>query len=93
MVEKESKAEAGDKQLVGKIVHYYTNIGVAVIDLEAPLAVGDKISIEGATTNITQPVESMQIEHKDVAKAKKGDSIGMKVKDRVRDGDNVYKVV
>jgi putative protease len=99
-VEKEPKVEkkiekagAGDKQLVGKIVHYYTNIGVAVIDLEAPLAVGDKISIEGSTTNITQPVDSMQIEHNSVLKAKKGDSIGLKVKDRVRDGDNVYKVV
>lgn len=86
------KAEEGDKQLVGKVTHYFTKIGVAVIDLEAPLTVGDKISIEGATSNFTQTVKSMQIEHKEVESAKKGDSIGMKVKDRVRGGDNVYKV-
>jgi translation elongation factor EF-1alpha len=86
------KAEEGDKQLVGKISHYFTKIGVAVIDLEAPLKVGDKISIEGATSNFTQTVKSMQIEHKEVEAAKKGDSVGMKVKDRVRGGDNVYKV-
>ena len=86
-------AEAeGDKQLVGKVTHYFTKIGVAVIDLEAPLAVGDTISIEGATSNFQQKVTSMQIEHKEVDGAKKGDSVGMKVKDRVRGGDNVYKV-
>jgi putative protease len=86
-------AEAeGDKQLVGKITHYFTKIGVAVIDLEAPLKVGDTISIEGATSNFKQKVTSMQVEHKEVESAKKGDSIGMKVKDRVRGGDNVYKV-
>ncbi len=86
------ETEAGDKQLVGKVTHYFTKIGVAVIDLEAPLSVGDEISIEGATTNLTQTVDSMQIEHKNVQSAKKGDSIGLKVKDRVRAGDNVYKV-
>jgi len=88
---KETKTEAGEKELIGKITHYFTKIGVAVIDLEAPLAVGDKISVEGATTNFTQTIDSMQIEHKEVKKAKKGDSIGLKVKDRVRSGDNVYK--
>lgn len=92
MAEEKAKAEEGDKQLVGKISHYFTKIGVAVIDLEAPLAVGDKISIEGATTDFQQKVDSMQVEHKEVQAAKKGDSIGMKVKDRVRGGDNVYKV-
>jgi hypothetical protein len=82
----------GDKQLIGKISHYFTNIGVAVIELEAPLSVGETISIEGATTDITQPVDSMQIDRKEVTKATKGQSIGLKVKDRVRGGDNVYKI-
>ncbi len=84
--------EEGDKQLVGVISHYFSNIGVAVIELKAPIAVGDKISVEGATTNFTQNVDSMQVEHKEVQKAGKGDSIGMKVKDKVRSGDNVYKM-
>ncbi|MCX6821058.1 MAG: hypothetical protein NT016_03850 [Candidatus Aenigmarchaeota archaeon] len=82
----------GDKQLVGKVSHYFTNIGVAVIDLEAPLNAGDLIKIEGATTDILQTVESMQVEHKQMSAAGKGDSVGMKVKDRVRGGDNVYKL-
>lgn len=82
----------GEKKLVGKVIHYYTNINVAVIELSAALSVGDNISIEGATTNIQQPVGSMQVEHKAVKAAKAGDSIGMKVSDRVRKGDNVYKV-
>ncbi len=81
-----------EKKLVGTVEHYYTKIGVAVINLEGDLAVGDKISIEGATTNIQQTVDSMQVEHEKVDSAKSGDSVGMKVADRVRPGDNVYKL-
>jgi putative protease len=82
-----------EKKLVGKISHYFTKIGVAVIELSDKLSVGDEISIEGANTNFKQKVTSMQIEHKEIQKAKKGDSIGMKVDDRVREGDQVYKIV
>lgn len=82
-----------EKKLVGKVTHYYTKIGVAVIDLIDTLAVGDKISIEGKTTNLQQIVNSMQIQHKNIKNASKGDSIGLKVIDRVRNGDNVYKIV
>jgi len=82
-----------EKKLVGTVEHYYTKIGVAVINLEDNLSVGDKISIEGATTNIQQTVDSMQVEHETVENAKSGDSVGMKVADRVRPGDQVYKVV
>jgi translation elongation factor EF-1alpha len=83
---------AEEKKLVGKVTHYFTDIGVAVIELEDIVNVGDEISIEGATTNFTQKIESMQIEHKSVEEAKKGDSIGLKVTDRVREGDQVFKV-
>jgi len=81
-----------EKKLVGKVSHYFTKIGVAVIELTGELSVGDEILIEGASTNFKQKVDSMQIEHKNIEKAKAGDSIGMKVKDRVREGDSVYKV-
>jgi putative protease len=84
--------EETSKKLVGKVTHYFTNIGVAVIELEDTLKVGDEISIEGATTNFQQKVESMQIEHENVQEAKAGDSIGLKVTDRVREGDSVYIV-
>ncbi len=80
-----------EKELVGTVEHYYTKIGVAVVNLEGNLSVGDKISIEGATTNIQQTVDSMQVEHEEVENAKAGDSVGMKVVDRVRPGDLVYK--
>jgi putative protease len=84
--------KAKDKKAIGEITHYFTNISVAVIKLSAGIKVGDKISIEGATSNIQQKISSMQIEHKKVESAKKGQSIGLKVKDRVREGDKVYKV-
>jgi len=83
---------AEEKKLIGKVTHYFTNIGVAVIELEDKLKVGDEISIEGATTNFTQKIDSMQIEHKNVKEAKKGDSIGLKVSDRVREGDQVFRL-
>lgn len=82
-----------EKKPIGKVSHYYTKIGVAVIDLNDSLAVGDKISIEGASTKFTQTIDSMQIEHEDVKQATSGDSIGLKVVERVREGDKVYKVM
>lgn len=81
------------KKLVGKIVHYYGKIGVAVVDLTDTLSVGDEISIEGKTTNLKQRVDSIQIEHENISKADKGQSIGLKVSDRVKENDNVYKIV
>ena len=78
---------------VGKISHYFAKIEVAVIDLTAPLSVGDSITIKGATTDFEQTVDSMQIEHENVKTAKAGDSIGLKVKERVRESDIVYKIV
>jgi putative protease len=80
------------KSKVGAIAHYFTKIGVAVIDLTGSLKVGDTISIQGATTSFEQVIDSMQIEHEMVDKAKAGDSIGLKVKDRVRKGDTVFKI-
>lgn len=81
----------GEKKLVGMVVNYLANISVAIIELNDTLTVGDKISIEGATTNLQQTAESMQIEHKAVQKANKGESIGLKTTGRCRKGDNIYK--
>jgi len=81
-----------EKKLIGKITHYFGNLGVGVIDLVDSLKVGDKISIEGATTNFQQEVKSMQIDRKDIEEAKKGDDIGIKLDDKVREGDQVFKI-
>ena len=86
-----SPAEKKEK-LIGKIIHYYTNIEVGVVELSNTLNVGDTIHIKGGTTDYEQKVESMQIEHEQVKKAGKGESIGLKVKEKVREEDLVYKV-
>ncbi|MEM1586189.1 MAG: translation elongation factor-like protein [Candidatus Bathyarchaeia archaeon] len=78
---------------VGKVTHYFTKIGVAVVSLTDTLSIGDRILIRGTTTNFEQNVESMQIEHKNVNVAYGGQSVGLKVNQRVREGDKIYKVI
>jgi len=76
---------------IGHITHFFSKISVAVIELTAPLSVGDTILIKGPTTDFEQVVESMQIEHKNVQKAEAGQSIGLKVAQRVRERDTAYR--
>ena len=78
---------------IGEVSHYFTRISVAVVELTDALKIGDRIAVRGMTTNFDQTVESMQIEHETVKEAAKGDSIGLKVDERVREGDIVYKIV
>jgi len=80
------------EERIGVVNDYFAKIGVAGIDLEGPLQVGDTIHIKGHTTDLELVVDSMQVEHEQVQEAKKGDAIGIKVKDRCRGGDVVYKV-
>ena len=80
------------EERVGVVKDYFARIGVAGIDVEKTLRVGDTIHIKGHTTDLEQSVDSMQIEHEQVQEAKAGDAIGIKVQDRCRDGDVVYKV-
>ena len=82
-----------EKKRVGKVLHYYSNIGVAVIELEDTLKIGDKITIEGSTTNFEQEVESMQINKQPIEEATAGQQVGLKVKDKARENDVVYKIV
>lgn len=77
---------------VGEVSHYFTKIGVAVIELTGKIKVGDSISVKGMTTNFEQKVESMQVEGENIEEANTGDDIGMKVADRVRKGDIVYRL-
>ena len=77
---------------VGRVSDFFARPVVAGIDLTAPLNVGDKIRIKGHTTDLELVVESMQIQNVDVKEGKPGDAVGIKVPDRVRRGDRVYKV-
>jgi len=80
------------EKLIGKVNHWFGNIGVAGIELTDKLTVGDRIHILGHTTDFEQEVTSMQIMHQDVTKAGTGDDVGVKVLFRARVGDRVYKV-
>ena len=78
---------------IGKVTHYFGKIGVAAIEITSgELKVGDTIRIKGHTSDFTQTVDSMQIEHEEVEVAKPGDSVGLKVKDQARTHDAVYVV-
>jgi len=79
--------------LIGKVTDYFAKIGVAALVINnGELSLGDTIHFVGHTTDFEQKINSMQIEHQTVDSAKTGDGIGIKVKDRVRHGDKVYKV-
>lgn len=95
-VEKVEKAvEKGIEDLgeeIGRITHYFDKIGVAVVELTKSLGIDDLIRIKGITTDFKQKVKSMQVEHKTVQKAKKGEAIGLKVDQGVKEHDKVYVV-
>lgn len=82
-----------EEKPIGKVTHFFGQISVAVLDLTEPLKVGETIHIKGHTTDLTQKVESMQVEHKDIQEAKPGDQVAIKVTGRVHEHDVVYKVV
>ena len=82
-----------EKKLIGKIIHFYPKISVAVVELDDTIKVGDKISIEKESGSFQQVVDSMQIEHENIKEAKKGQSIGLKIADKTREGAKVFKVI
>ena len=81
------------EQEIGKITHYYGNISVGIIELSDVLKVGDNIHIKGHTSDFTQSIDSMQIEHNNVTEAKVGDLVGIRVAQKVHPHDKVYRVV
>ncbi|MHC4425801.1 MAG: translation elongation factor-like protein [Planctomycetota bacterium] len=80
-------------EIIGKVSDFFAQPVVAAIELTAALKLGDKIHIKGHTTDVELNVNSMQIDNVPVEEAKAGDSIGVKVPERVRHGDTVHKVV
>lgn len=76
--------------LLGYVEDYFAKVGVIALTLKAGVAVGQQIQVLGHTTHIEQPVGSMQIDHVVVNRAGSGDGVGIKVKDRARQGDHVY---
>jgi putative protease len=77
---------------VGKVTHYYDHIGVAILELSHGLKVGDRVKFEGRGAHFEQEVQSMQINHKPVQSAKKGEVVGLLVSEEVKEGTLVEKV-
>lgn len=80
------------KDIIGKVTHYFGHVNAAVVKLRQGLAAGDTIHIKGHTTDFTQTATSMQLDHQSISAGKKGQEIGLEVKDRVRTGDLVLRV-
>jgi len=77
---------------IGKITHYFSNVGVAVLKLTNTLKVGDKIHIKGISADFEQEVTSMQVDRKPIEEAKTGDDVGMKVDEPVKGNEKVYLI-
>lgn len=84
------KTKPKGEKPVGEVTHYYTNLGVGIIKVKTGLKAGDKVKFKGHTTDFDQIIDSMELDHKAIESAKKGDEIGVKTKDHVREGDMVY---
>ena len=82
------------EEKIGIVSNYFSKISVAAIEItDGTISVGDTLHILGHTTDFESTIHSMQIEHKFVSEAKKGDSVGVKVLEKAREGDRVYKIV
>lgn len=82
-----------EEKPIGRVVHFFDKISVAVIKLDAPLKEGDAIRIVGGEkTDFEQEVKSIEVDHKKIKKAKKGDEVGILVKEKVHEGYKVFKV-
>ena len=80
------------EEKIGTGTHYYGNVGVASVKVSRPLNTGDTLHFVGRSDDFTEKVESIQIEHKQVESAKKGDEVGVKVGQKVHEGDEVFLV-
>lgn len=88
-----SKKEGGRLgKPVGAVTHFYGGIGVAIVKCGVPIAIGTKLRFKGATTDFEDIVSSIQFNHETIPEAKKNQEVGIKVRDKVREGDEVYLV-
>lgn len=75
---------------IGEITHYFDHISVGIVKVKSELKVGDKVHIKGHTTDFEQDIKEIQLDHKAIESAKKGQEVGVKVKDHVREGDELF---
>ncbi|MEX2054091.1 MAG: translation elongation factor-like protein [Candidatus Colwellbacteria bacterium] len=80
-----------ERKSIGEVTHYYGNLKVAVVKFSRKVKVGEKVYFKGATTDFEQKLDSIQFDYKEIEEASKGKEVGIKVKDKVRAGDEVYE--
>ncbi len=81
---------AEEKQ-IGEVTHYYSHLEVAIVKFNRKIKIGETVHFKGHTTDFTETIKSIQYDHKDVEEAKSGQEVGIKVGDKVRQGDKVYE--
>ncbi|MEK7513032.1 MAG: hypothetical protein AAB601_02425 [Patescibacteria group bacterium] len=79
-----------EPKLIGRVTHYYGNLGVAIVEFSKPVEVGVTVRFKGTHTDFAQTIDSMQYEHAPIDKAKKGQQVGIKVTEKVHEGNEVY---
>lgn len=84
-------ADHDPSEAIGTVTHYFGHLSVAAISLKAALAVGERCHIRGHTTDVEQPVDSMEIDHQRVERAGPGDDVAISVQGQVREGDLIFR--
>ena len=79
-----------EEKPIGKVTHYYGGIGVAIVKFNREIKLGETIHFKGPHTDFSQKIDSMQYDHKDIGSAKKGQEVGIKAEQKVRESDEVY---
>ncbi len=79
-----------EQKPIGVVTHYYGGLGVAIVKFNKKVKTGERVHFKGHTTDFEETLKSMQFDHKEVQEAGKGEEIGVKVKEKVRSGDEVY---
>lgn len=80
------------EELIGRVTHYFGQIGVAAVRLTGQLALGDQVHVRGHTTDFSQTVDTLEVEHQKVPAAGPGDEVAFKVTEKARTGDQVFRV-
>jgi translation elongation factor EF-1alpha len=78
-------------QAIGTVTHWFGHLSVAAVNLQAPLAIGDRVHIRGHMTDLVQDVRSMEVDHRKVQRAAPGDDVALAVDDHVREHDRIYR--
>jgi putative protease len=82
--------KSSEPKPIGTVTHFYGNLEVAIVKFNKGVAVGERVKFKGATTDFEEAIKSMQYDHQAIESAKKGQEVGIKVGDKVREGDLVY---